>query len=47
MGINYIPNYLKVSKQILTFIISVRNLDIGLLKTWKIVNPHILNNIFR
>ena len=46
IGINYIPNYLKVNNQILTFIISIRNLEIGLLKIWKIVKPHILINIF-
>ena len=46
IGINYIPNYLKVNNQILTFIISIRNLERGLLKIWKIVKPHILINIF-
>ena len=47
IGINYIPNYWKVDNQILTtFIISIRNLEIGLLKTWKMVKSHILINIF-
>ena len=46
IGINYIPNYLKVNNQILTFIISIRNLEKGLFKDLKDSKTSYFNQYF-
>ena len=44
IGIIYIPNYSTVNKQILTFLISIRNLEIGLIKISKIVKRDLFSS---
>ena len=44
--ISFIPNYLKVNNQILTFIISIRNLEIGFVKDLKDSKSSYFNQYF-